>query len=407
MSRLFACLAAAFVANVGVAFADPAVEWNEAARAIARMDASGDRPPNPALRAQVALAIFEAANAADPRYGSYVGLEPAQGPVSADAAVAQAAHDVLVRSAPGQAKPLAASLAFDLAAIPDGPAEQAGLALGKRAAAKVLERALLNETPAPDYRPAAQPGVYVPTDLPILPMQAYVGRPWFLTRPDEVMPPAPPALTSARYAKDFDEVRRVGAKTSSERTPAQTAAANFWAGNESDLALRLLIERRPGRSLVQNARFYALLSMAAQDAGLAMAIAKYDNAFWRPITAIRNADKDGNPKTAMDPAWEPLLRTPLHPEYPCGHCIGAAVTATMVAAEFGETPEGGLLYLDPGMPGAAYTAASTEEYVQAVSDSRIYAGVHYRFSNEAAVEMGRRIARLALERGMRPLQPTG
>ena len=138
--------------------------------------------------------------------------------------------------------------------------------------------------------------------------------------------------------------------------------------------------------------------MAIDDAGIAITVAKYNVGFWRPITAIRNAEDDGNPATLAVPNWLPLLSTPLHPEYPCGHCIFAAVTAEMIAAEFGREPVGGLTFRNPAFPGAARTLSTTDDYAQAVADSRIYGGVHYRFSNEAAQHMGREIARAASER---------
>lgn len=277
-----------------------------------------------------------------------------------------------------------------------------GVQVGRDAAAAVRNRTVLDSTmKVPEYRPRGIPGVYILTDLPLLPLSAYATIPWILRTRDEVLPPPPPALTSERYARDLDEVRRLGGKDSIERTPAQTAAANFWAGNRTDLAMRLLTNK-PERGLVSNARTYALREMAYDDATTTVAIAKYDAALWRPITAIRNADQDENPLTTLDPAWLPLLQTPRFAEYPCGHCIGAAVASGLIEAEFGRDAR--MTFLDPTMPGAGRTV-TPNEYVREVSMSRIYAGVHYRFANDAAEEMGRSIARLAVQRHMRPLNP--
>lgn len=397
------------------AMANPVIAWNEAVGQIIQADhaapAAGGphgaapmfRSPNTA-RAQVALAIFEAVNAIDPRYRSYLDMPPGSRLASQRAAIAAAAHAVLVELFPARRGALDASLAMDLAAVPDGQAETDGIAVGRAAAARVLARTLQPAGASiPNYRPRTSPGVYVPTDLPILPMSAYVRTPWVLVNTGEFNAPPPPALTSERYTRDWDEVRRLGSRHSTDRTPAQTAAASFWDTHDFTGMLRQFASA-PRRSAVENARFYALLAMAIDDAGTAITVAKYDHGLWRPITAIRNAEDDANAATSPVPDWQPLLRTPLHPEYPCGHCIFAAVTAEVVAMEFGRRPAGGLTFRNPAFPGAAWTVAMTDEYAQAVADSRIYAGAHYRFSNEAAQEMGRRIARATFERALRTVR---
>ena len=386
------CLAAAAPTR-----ADVISDWIEAAGSLFDEMRIGTGRHVPA---QVALAMFEAVNAIDRRYESYLGFPKAPAPASPEAAAAVAAHHILKLAYPARAAMLDDSLAFSLGVVPEGPVKTAGIQIGRDAAAAVLKRPVLDAAvKIPDYRPRTAPGMYILTDLPLLPLSAYATIPWFLKSRTEVIPPAAPALASERYAKDFDEVRRLGSRSSVERTPAQTAAANFWAGNRSYLAIRLLTSRA-GRSLVRNARVYALREMAINDAATATTIAKYDAAFWRPITAIRNADQDDNPATVMDPAWVPLLQTPPFAEYPCGHCIAAATTAGILEAEFGT--DCALIFLDPTMPGAGRTL-SPKEYVREVSMSRIYGGVHYRFSNEAAEEMGRRVASLAVQRYMRPL----
>ena len=381
--------------------ADVVSDWNEAARAIAaEVAGTSPRGGRSGVEAQVALAIFEAVNAIDRRFESYLGFPAATAPGSQEAAAAVAGHGVLTSVFPAYRTKLDQSLAFHLGLVPDSPARTAGVEIGRAAADAVLRRKLVDsQKPQPNYRPRTSPGVYVQPALPSLPMTVFVTIPWFLKAPDEVQPPPPPALTSDRYAHDYDEVRRLGGRDRSERTDAQTASADFWAGNRMVLAMRLLAAR-DGRSLVSNARFYALLEMALDDTAAAVAVAKYEANFWRPITAIRNADQDGNPQTTIDPAWMPYLVTPGFGEYPCGHCIGAATSATIVEAEFGRDVR--LTFIDSTMPGAGQTLTPAE-YVREVSMSRIYAGVHYRFSNEAAEDMGRRIAGLAVARSMRPL----
>ena len=385
-----------------LAGADVVSDWNEAARAIvAEVAGPGPQaPPRLGVEAQVALAMFEAVNAIDRRFESYLGFPAATAAASPEAAAAVAAHSVLTSVFPGHRPKLDQSLAFHLGLVADGPAKAAGVATGHAAAEAVLKRRRLDsQKPLPHYRPRTSPGVYVQPGLPSLPMSAFVSIPWFLKAPDEVQPPPPPALTSERYARDFDEVRRLGGRERSERTAAQSASADFWAGNRMMLTMRLLTAR-DGRSLVANARAYALYEMALDDTAAAVAIAKYRTDFWRPITAIRNADEDGNPQTTIDAAWMPYLPTPGFGEYPCGHCSAAAMSAAIVEAEFGR--DAPLTFIDSTMPGAGQTLTPAD-YVREVSMSRIYAGVHYRFSNEAAEEMGRRIAGLAIARSMRPL----
>ena len=169
---------------------------------------------------------------------------------------------------------------------------------------------------------------------------------------------------------------------------------------------RLAADAR-GRRPVENARMFAMLAMIDDDAMLAVVDAKLHYNFWRPITAIRNGDKDGNDATAADPAWEPLITTPNHPEYPCGHCILAAAGAEYMKAETGAAPSWGVRVASRSIPTAAVQALpSWDEWVRQVSYSRTLGGVHYRFSNEVGEEMGRRIARLAMEKVMRPLPAT-
>ncbi len=168
-------------------------------------------------------------------------------------------------------------------------------------------------------------------------------------------------------------------------------------------SLRLIADA-PKRSLVEDARMFALLAMVADDTGVATGEAKIHYNFWRPITAVRNAADDGNPATAPDPAWEPLIATPNHPEYPCAHCSFAAATATVLKSEVGAAPPGGVRVASRSIPNSiVQVVPNLDEWVKEVSVSRMYGGVHYRFSNEAGEEMGRKVAEMALARLMRPL----
>jgi hypothetical protein len=169
-------------------------------------------------------------------------------------------------------------------------------------------------------------------------------------------------------------------------------------------ALRMIADGK-GRRTVENARLFAMYHMVNDDALLAVGDAKLHYNYWRPITAIRNAETDGNPVTAADPSWEPLITTPNHPEYPCGHCILASATAELMKLEYGKAPPWGVRVASRSIPNAAVQILPDwDKWVEEVSFSRTLGGVHYRFSNEAGEEMGRKITRAAVAKAMRPLR---
>lgn len=405
MAKTIAIGAALAVAALAApARADVVSDWVELAAHVVR-EAPAPTAQTIHAESQVALAMFEATNTVERRYGPY--LDPLPRPprgASEPAAAAAAAHHVLTALFPDRRARFDTALAVALAQVPDGAGEEAGVALGVAAGTAVLARDGVDESIAlTPYRPRATPGVWIATGMPVFAPWFATVRPWFLERADQFRPSPPPALDSERYARDFDEVRRLGPKTGSERRPDQTIGVNFWHGMDVNPAFRQ-VASLPGRSLAQNARFYALMSMALDDAILAMADAKLHYEFWRPITAIRNADQDGNDATTRDPAWEPWLTTPMHPEYPCGHCINAATRAAVARAEPNARVRGGLHFSDPEIPGVVTTLPGFDEYMRETSLSRIHAGVHFRFSNEAGEELGRRVGEHAVRNFMRPVR---
>lgn len=403
-------LAGVLLWGAAPAEADMISDWIEGADSVAFADI-GTTPGQPnftrinsSVVSQVALAMFEAANAADRRYQSYLGVPASKGRASPEAAAAAAAHAVMIAAFPSKKDGFDEALALHLAQVADGPAKEAGIALGQTVAKAVLARPVFDDKASiPAYKPYTSPGRFVGTTIPTLADFSYAYQPWFINRVDAISPPAPPAVTSARYARDYEEVRRMGSKTSTERKPADTANAKFWMeANYPWIAMRAIAARK-GRSLVQNARFYALMSLASDDTGFAHSVAKLNLMSWRPITAIRNGDDDGNDGTQVDPKWEPLLRTPNQPEYPCGHCIYAATTAAILESEVGPSaPEG--MFRNDKMPGAGTTVKSWTDYVRAVNESRIQAGAHFRFSTEAGTDMGYQVARTAIAKFAPPLE---
>jgi hypothetical protein len=409
MRKTYLTVAAAAALTFGAqpAAADTVCEWMDMAGRLsaASMAApAGQTPEQARASTRTALAMFEALNAIDRRYQTYLGFEPGPASASQDAAAATAAYKVLVHHYPAQKSALDDSYALAMAGIKDERAREAGQALGEKAAAAAIaaggiDPAIVQEP----YRPRTTPGEWIGASLPSLEPHWTAFRPWAMASAEALRPPPPIALGSERWAKDYDEVKRLGGKTSTERTPYQTLVARYRQAFDTMPSMRLAADA-PGRTPVQNARMFAVYQMAFDDAAHAMVAAKLHYNFWRPITAIRNGAQDGNDATQPDPSWVPLLPTPNFSEYPCGHCTVAAAIAEVMTAEVGNRPATGVRVMSQAIPLSVVQAhASWDEWAQEVSDSRIYGGVHFRFSNEAGEGIGRRAARIVLDKVMQPL----
>ena len=383
---------AALVMLASPGAADVVLEWNEIA--VAHVVASGQPPPDGArTMAMVHVAIFDALAAIEGRYAP-LALRSAPTPeASADAAAATAAYAVLARLFPDQLPALDNAYSAALADIPAGPPKDAGVALGEAAASACLAaRADDGSTQTDGYRPRTQPGVYVPTTLPVSSAWPRV-KPFFMADAAQLRPAPPPDLGSETWARDYEEIRAVGPRASTVRTAEQTEAARFWTitGPAAwNPVVRSLAASRPSPP-VETARLFALVSVAAADAFLAVFDAKYHYGFWRPVTAIRNGDLDGNDGTTADPSWLPLVDTPMHPEYPCAHCITAAAVGAVLEAEFGSGEVAPIVMTSPAAPGATHRWTRIADYVTEVSQARIWGGIHYRSSTEVGEAMGREI----------------
>jgi hypothetical protein len=402
---MMAAVAAASLA--APASADTVCEWMDLAN---RLNAAAQAAPAPQAPEQsrastrAALAMFEALNAIDRRYASYLGFEAGDRTASQEAAAATAAYKVLVQYYPAQKAALDDSYALAMAGLKDEAAREAGRAIGEKAAAAAIAAGGIDPSiPQEPYRPRTAPGEWIGAALPSLEPHWLAFRPWAIPSVEALRPPPPVALDSPRWARDYDEVRRLGARASTERTPYQTLVARYRQAFDTMPSLRQVADS-PGRTPVRNARMFAVYQMAFDDAAQAMAAAKLHYNFWRPITAIRNGAGDGNDSTQADPAWLPLLPTPNFSEYPCGHCTVAAAIAEVMKAETGNRPAGGVRVMSLAIPtSVVQTLPTWDEWAQEVSDSRIYGGVHYRFSNEAGEQIGRRAARIVLDKVMQPL----
>lgn len=400
--------ATAVLALAQPAAADTVTDWWEFANRVSPLYGPGTPEQKRAVSC-AALAMFEALNAIDRRYESYLQIPAGDPSASQDAAAATAVYRVLLHHFPEKRTLLDESYAIAIAAIADETAREAGRLIGEQAAAAAIPVGGVKDpafTPTP-YRPRTSPGVWVPTTFPGIDSADWSFRPWAIPGVEALRAPPPPALTSETWARDYDEVRRLGGKTSSERTPHQTLMARFREAPDLAPMLRAVADG-PDRSPVQNARMVMLYQMTMDDAVMVMSESKNHYDFWRPITAIRNGEEDGNPATVAEPGWTPLLSTPNFSEYPCGHCVYAAAVAEVMKAETGPAPAGGVRVASLSIPNAIIQVLpSWDQWVTEVSVSRTYGGVHYRFANEAGEQIGRQAARFVLDKIARPLAAGG
>jgi hypothetical protein len=356
--------------------------------------------------AMVHVAMFETINSVDVRYTPYKVKAVASLGTSAEAAAAVAAHDVLVSLYPEQTSALDAKLDISLVRLTDPGVRASSLALGQRVAAAILALRADDGWDAPNtWRPVTAPGVYIPTALPLGSSWGKV-RPWVMDKGDQFRPAPPLPLNSAEWARDYNEVKSLGAKAGTTRTPVQTATALFWSitGPNLYLGATQALMDAAGHSLVQNARLLALASLVQADAYIAVFDAKYAYNFWRPLTAIRDGDQDDNEATAPDVAWLPLIDTPMHPEYPCAHCINAGAVGVVLEREFGTGRVKNMRLSSAGAPNVVHSWERISDFVDEVSNSRVWAGVHYRTSAQVGTAMGRKIGELACDRLLRPLK---
>ncbi|MGE0579125.1 vanadium-dependent haloperoxidase [Reyranella sp.] len=394
---LAASLAAALPAK-----ADIVTDWNARTGALIA-EAKMGTPPAVRVVAIVQTAAYGAVNSITQRYpdATTAGQRPPQ-TTSIEAAVAAAHRTTLLKLLPAQQASIDAAYQAMLAKVADGPARNAGIAAGERAAQKVLDQRLGDGASAPDsYRPHTTAGLYVPTVTPAVTSWPR-RKTWLMSAPDQFRPAAPPALASATWTRDLNEVREIGGRTSARRTPEQTAIARFWEYSLPAIYFGVVrsVADRAEREVTRNALLYATVAQAMDDSLIAVMDAKYTYNYWRPVTAIRNADIDGNEATARDGAWSPLIDTPMHPEYPSAHSVLAAAVATVLKAEIGRGPMPTVSTASPTAKGAVRQWTNFDDFTQEVANARIWAGIHFRTATEIGTAMGRRIGEIAVTRLM-------
>jgi hypothetical protein len=389
--------------------ADPVMEWNQIALAAT---VTAGQAPIVQIRtmAIVQVSVHDAVNAITCDYRTYLSISC--GPWgSPEAAAIAAAHRALVGLFPAQAAALNVARAASLAAHRFMETDP-GIAFGEAVAAVILATRS-NDGSAQAQFPytapgAGNPGVWVAVGpaAPLLPGWGNVAL-WVVRSLSQFEPDGPPPLQSRRYARDYSEVKEIGSLTSPTRTAEQTEIARFWLATPAAIwngVARQVIQTR-GLDLSATARALALMYLASADASIACWKAKYTFNFWRPITAIRNGDADDNSRTIPDLAWTPLFATPQHPEYLSGHATNSGAMATILMLLFGDELDAPIVASSPTNAGFERYWARLSEGVEEVIEARIFAGIHYRTSDEEGAQLGRKIARFVVNHALRVRRP--
>jgi len=389
------------------------IKWNQMLRQILRIP--GAQPPTISgarSSAMMHIAIFDAVNSIERSFTPYfINVGASQG-ASTAAAAAQAAHDVLVALYPGQQEMLDATLAESLDGLPL-PRAQQGIAVGQAVASAILDWRRTDgwDATPPPYVLPPEPGLWQPTPPGFSPA-AFTHYPnvvpFAITDSRQFGPPPPPALTSAQYAADFNEVKEIGRVDSMSRTPDQTLVANLWAAVGTptssldiynsvagDVALSF------GSDLVQTARLVVLVNVAYHDGLQTSVTSKFDYGLWRAVTAIPRADEDGNVFTEPDPDWLPLLVTPPYPTYAGNAATIGAGCATVLARFFGTNVIAFEAHWE-GTPGWTRAYPSFWAIADEQARSRIYGGIHFHFDSTAGQEIGTKVGNYLLDSFMLP-----
>lgn len=417
---------AAMVAAVGATWwalpsaptrrANAMAEWNAIAFDACAGLGGGTRQSR--ALAMTHLAIHDALNSIRPVYATYSEGLRADPNASPDAAIATAAHDTLAAMAICHRVQLDEAYAQALGQLPDDDARREGIAVGHAAARAILATRgndHLREVDAGFARQPFAPGRYEPTppgfDTPIVPSWHKL-TPFAMHDAAQFRPLPPPTLDGEEYARLCDEVKQIGGLHSQRRTAEQTDIAKFWSGDAlaswNQIARNVVNARArdddPNNDLDpwRSARLFAMLDMAMADSFISGWDAKFHYLNWRPVTAIQRGDTDGNAATVPDPAWQPLLPTPAHPEYPSTHSILAAASAQILRCNLGEDAVPFEVESDKLVVGRTRRYDSFSQAAQEVALSRLYAGAHFRIANDRGLEQGRRIGEYICTHGLQP-----
>lgn len=391
--------------------ADEVVNWNVIATTNA--PAGGKNAIQQSrIYAMTHAAIHDALNAIDGRYEPYA-LDTLSNPgASPVAAVAAAAHDVLLHELPTRQSVLDAAYAASLAAIPNGTAKTDGIAIGQLAAAAII--ALRSSDGSNDivpYTPGTGPGVWQPTPPAFLSalLPGWGSVTTFTLRSGSQFRPDPPDLfdlTGEQYTRDFNEVKSIGDVNSTTRTAEQSQIGMFWYEGSPNGWNRIArnVSAQQGLDLWQNGRLFGLINFAMADGFIAGFDAKYAYNFWRPVTAIRAGDTDGNDQTLGDPTWSSFLVAPNIPDYPSTHSVLGAAAAEVLARFFDNEDEIAFTTASGNpFPGITRSFTSFSQAAQENADSRVYAGIHFRRTCTDGLKQGEKVGRFAFRHYLKPI----
>ena len=398
-----ACVALSLSLVTASARANSVLDWN----AIAVNTAAAAKA-NPFAQGRYAaivqLAVFEAVNSITGEYHPYLGTIASRPEASPDAAAIEAAYRVLSQYFGSGVNNLVTQATLDtartnsLSAIPDGQAKTDGLQVGDDAAQAMIALRASDGAATPPLTTipgAAAPGVYQLTTG----CSAAIAYNWQFVTPfgirsaSDFMLGPPPALTSEAYTKAYNEVMTVGAIDSTERPQDRANVVLYFAAASPTQAMNQAaseVAEEQGRSLTENARALALMNMAINDSLVASFLNKYYYNFWRPVTAIHDADSDGNPKTEADPDWVPFITTPCFPSYPSNHGSAVNAAAEVLRRLYGEAGHA-ITLTNPAVPTIILEYDSFREICNDVSDARVYGGIHFRTDQEAGADLGKAV----------------
>ena len=434
LSILSVTLVLVIVVSAAPSAADEVLAWN-----VTALEAAGAGGQNNVVitrtLAMVHLAVHDALNSISRRYEPYAREGRAEPGADPSAAIAAAARDVLVDLIPRYGSAAQQTKAADLvdrahrealARLPDGLAKNHGVATGQAAAAAILALRRWDGAFAPgQYTPGAAPGQWrphpnpVPANPPVADpavaagnqpaMQPQWGQvmPFTMLAPGQFRLPPPPALASEAYARDYIEVKRVGGKDSAARTLQQAEIVRYWYEGSPQGWNRIarVVAGQRRLDAWEHARLLALLNAAMADGFIAAAETRYHYNLWRPVTAIRAGETDGNDLTEPDRAWETYVNTPPMPDYPSTHSVLGAAAAVVMARFFGTDQIAFTMTSGAPFAGITRSFTSLSQAARENADSRVLGGVHFRSACEAGLALGERIGRLSIAQHLQRHQP--
>jgi len=394
--------------------ADAVTRWNEIATTVTTPPVTTNlaSPYQSRIYAMTHAAIHDALNAIDRRYRPYALSGQTDPAASPEAAVAAAAYGVLIHEVPGRQSILDSEYQAALAGIPDGDAKDRGVAVGQAAAAAIIApRSGDGSAAQVTYTPGTEPGEWRPTPPNFLPALApgwgYVTP--FALRTGSQFRPAPSPyfnLTSGAYRRNYAEVKSIGQAGSTTRTDEQSEIARFWYESSPPGWNRIArnVAAEQGLDLWSNGRLFSLVNLALADGYISSFEAKYFYNFWRPVTAIRAGDTDGNPRTEADPEWTSFLVTPPIPDNSSGHAVAGAAVAEVLARFFDTDNIHFTTTSGAPFPGITRSFISFSQAAQENADSRVYAGIHFRSAVQHGLKQGTKIGRYISNHFLKPVR---